>query len=85
MTVEAISRIEQELVRIEARTGYVAAGTRALASIQLLFKTAAGMPEGARREAMTQMLRARLHHLEAELKSLPTPAYTARVTPVSGA
>jgi hypothetical protein len=85
MTVEGILRIEQELVRIRSRTGYVAAGTRALASIELQLRTTAGMPEGARREAITQMLHARLHHLEAELKSLPTPAYTARVTPVSGA
>jgi hypothetical protein len=85
MTVEAISRIKHELVRIQSRTGFVAAGTRALASIQLALQTAAGMPEGARREAMTKMLRARLHHLEAELKSLPTPAYTARITPGTGA
>lgn len=76
-----VSRIHEQLIRLQTRTGIVVAGNRALAQINDQIRQMAALPDSARKQAMLGMLNSRLDGLEAELKSVPTWNVSARVTP----
>ena len=76
-----VIRIQEQLIRLQPRTGIVVAGNRALAQINDQIRQTTALPDSARKQAVLGMLHSRLCGLEAELKSLPTWNVSARVTP----
>lgn len=76
-----VSRIQEQLIRLQPRTGIVVAGNRALVQINDQIRQTAGLPDSARKQAVLSILHSRLHGLEAELISVPTWNVLVRVTP----